>query len=82
MFSGWDPATAGSSLFVPMWPDQAEPEEDGPAWGAAAPSGWLGTPQDRLLAVETQQPMAALAENFIEAGFREAVSKPEVTMDR
>jgi uncharacterized Ntn-hydrolase superfamily protein len=49
---GWDPATAGSPLYVPMWPDQAEPEEERPSVGdpRPLPDGWTIAWQDRLLA--------------------------------
>jgi uncharacterized Ntn-hydrolase superfamily protein len=49
---GWDPANAGSSLYVPMWPDEAEPEETRPSVGEPRPlpDGWDPAWQDRLLA--------------------------------
>ena len=49
---GWDPATAGSPLYVPMWPDQAEPEGERPSVGdpRPLPDGWDPAWQDRLLA--------------------------------
>ena len=49
---GWDPATVGSPLYVPMWPDQAEPEEERPSVGdpQPLPDGWDAAWQDRLLA--------------------------------
>lgn len=49
---GWDPATAGSSLYVPMWPDEAEPEAERPSVGEPRPlpDGWDHAWQDRLLA--------------------------------
>jgi uncharacterized Ntn-hydrolase superfamily protein len=49
---GWDPATPGSALYVPMWPDRAEPEEERPCVGEPQPLpvGWTPAWQDRLLA--------------------------------
>ncbi len=49
---GWDPATAGSPLYVPMWPDEAEPEDERPRVGdpRPLPDGWDLAWQDRLLA--------------------------------
>jgi uncharacterized Ntn-hydrolase superfamily protein len=49
---GWDPASAGSSLFVPMWPDEAESDEMRPSVGEprALPDGWDAAWQDRLMA--------------------------------
>ncbi len=49
---GWDPATAGSPLYVPMWPDQAEPEQERPSVGdpRPLPDGWDAAWQDRLVA--------------------------------
>lgn len=49
---GWDPSTAGSPLYVPMWPDQAGPEEERPCVGdpRPLPDGWDPAWQDRLLA--------------------------------
>ncbi len=49
---GWNPATAGSPLYVPMWPDEAEPEEERPSVGVPRPlpDGWDPAWQDRLLA--------------------------------
>ncbi len=49
---GWDPATGGSPVFAPMWPDEAEPEQERPSVGdpQPLPDGWDTTWQDRLLA--------------------------------
>ena len=49
---GWDTATAGSSLYVPMWPDEAEPEQERPFAGDPRPfpDGWDAAWQERLLA--------------------------------
>jgi uncharacterized Ntn-hydrolase superfamily protein len=49
---GWDPAGAGSSPYVPMWPDEAETSEDRPSVGdpRPLPDGWTPAWQDRLLA--------------------------------
>lgn len=49
---GWDPASAASPLYVPMWPDQAGPEEGRPSVGdpRPLPDGWDPAWQDRLLA--------------------------------
>ncbi len=49
---GWDPSTVGSSIYVPMWPDEAEPEQDRPSVGdpRPLPDGWDPAWQDRLLA--------------------------------
>ncbi len=49
---GWDPANAGASLYVPMWPDEAEPEDARPSVGEPRPlpDGWDPAWQDRLLA--------------------------------
>jgi uncharacterized Ntn-hydrolase superfamily protein len=49
---GWDPAAAGSSLYVPMWPDEAEPGDDRPSVGdpRPLPQGWDPAWHDRLLA--------------------------------
>ncbi len=49
---GWDPATEGTPLYVPMWPDEAEPEGERPSVGdpRPLPDGWDDRWQDRLLA--------------------------------
>ena len=49
---GWDPAVAARSLYVPMWPDEAAPEQERPSVGVPRPlpDGWDGAWQDRLLA--------------------------------
>jgi uncharacterized Ntn-hydrolase superfamily protein len=49
---GWDPATGGSPVFAPMWPDEAEPEQERPSVGdpRPLPDGWDPAWQDRLLA--------------------------------
>jgi uncharacterized Ntn-hydrolase superfamily protein len=49
---GWDTASAGSSLYVPMWPDEAEPEQERPFAGDPRPfpDGWDAAWQERLLA--------------------------------
>ncbi|MHB8890488.1 MAG: DUF1028 domain-containing protein [Candidatus Limnocylindrales bacterium] len=49
---GWDPATAGSSHFVPMWPDEVEAEQERPFTGdpRPLPDGWDAAWQERLLA--------------------------------
>ena len=49
---GWDPATGGSPVFAPMWPDEAEPEQERPSVGdpQPLPDDWDPAWQDRLLA--------------------------------
>jgi uncharacterized Ntn-hydrolase superfamily protein len=49
---GWDPATGGRPVFAPMWPDEAESEEERPSIGdpRPLPYGWDRAWQDRLLA--------------------------------
>jgi hypothetical protein len=49
---GWDPATGGQPVFAPMWPDEAEPEQERPSVGdpRPLPDGWDPVWQDRLLA--------------------------------
>jgi uncharacterized Ntn-hydrolase superfamily protein len=49
---GWDPASAAGPLYVPMWPEDAEPEAERPAVGEPRPmpDGWDPAWQDRLLA--------------------------------
>ena len=49
---GWDPATTVAPLFVRMWPDEAEPDEERPCVGdpRPLPDGWDPAWQDRLLA--------------------------------
>jgi len=49
---GWDPATAGSPIYAPMWPDEAGPEDERPCAGRPRPlpDGWDAAWQDRLLA--------------------------------
>jgi len=49
---GWDPATGGSPVFAPMWPDEAGPDQQRPAVGdpQPLPDGWDPSWQDRLLA--------------------------------
>lgn len=49
---GWDPAATVAPLFVRMWPDEAEPEEERPCVGdpRPLPAGWDAAWQDRLLA--------------------------------
>lgn len=49
---GWSAGTVGSPLYVPMWPDAAEPEDERPFTGEprALPDGWDAAWQERLLA--------------------------------
>jgi uncharacterized Ntn-hydrolase superfamily protein len=49
---GWDPAATAAPLYVPMWPDEAEPDEERPCVGdpRPLPDGWDAAWQDRLLA--------------------------------
>jgi uncharacterized Ntn-hydrolase superfamily protein len=49
---GWDPAAAGSPVYVPMWPDEAGPAEERPSVGSPRPfpDGWSPAWQERLLA--------------------------------
>lgn len=49
---GWDQAGGGSSLYVPMWPGEAEPEPERPSPGDLRPfpDGWDTLWQERLLA--------------------------------
>ena len=49
---GWDPTTAGRPLYVPMWPGEAEPDDERPCAGdpRPLPDGWDPVWQDRFLA--------------------------------
>ncbi len=49
---GWDTATRGHPIFAPMWPDEAEPDQERPSVGdpQPLPDGWDPSWQDRLLA--------------------------------
>jgi uncharacterized Ntn-hydrolase superfamily protein len=49
---GWDPGATVAPLYVPMWPDEAESDEERPAVGEPRPfpDGWDAAWQERLLA--------------------------------
>ncbi|HEX7472108.1 MAG TPA: DUF1028 domain-containing protein [Candidatus Limnocylindrales bacterium] len=49
--AGWDPGRAGGRIYVPMWPDEAEPEPERPSVGEPRPlpDGWDDTWQDALV---------------------------------
>ena len=48
---GWDPGRGGGPIYAPMWPDEAEPDEDRPMAGEPRPlpSGWDDPWQASLL---------------------------------
>jgi uncharacterized Ntn-hydrolase superfamily protein len=50
--AGWDPRRGGGPIYVPMWPDEAEPEPDRPAAGEPRPlpDGWDAAWQGSLIA--------------------------------
>jgi uncharacterized Ntn-hydrolase superfamily protein len=39
---GWDPGRGGGTIYAPMWPDEAEPDEERPMTGEPGPlpAGW------------------------------------------
>jgi uncharacterized Ntn-hydrolase superfamily protein len=48
---GWDPASPAGPVYLPMWPDEADPESERPAVGdpGPLPDGWDPAWQERLL---------------------------------
>jgi hypothetical protein len=81
---GWDPATGGSPVFAPMWPDEAEPEQERPSVGdpQPLPDGWGPAWQGRLLAwmavenLEERTAAAGWIDPKVLAYLRDAASKP------
>ncbi len=80
---GWDPSAAGGPVYVAMWPDEAEPDEERPSTGDPRPfpAGWDATWQERLLAwmavenLEERTAAAGWIDPKVLACFRGAVRK-------